>query len=63
MEKYNFLSDEEPSEQQLSEIMKEVAFEAKLMYEKSEKLFWQKHNDILNKLIQEFNDGIVDERY
>jgi signal recognition particle subunit SEC65 len=42
MEKgYRFLSESEPSDEQLSSIMKEVAVEAKRKADKSNKLFWK----------------------
>jgi hypothetical protein len=39
---YNFLSDKEPSDQQLHLLMLEVALEAKKKAEKADKLFWRK---------------------
>ena len=62
MKKYRFVSDEEPSDEDLSELMKEVAKEAKIKYELSEKLFWENHNKIIKDTIKAFSEKETNER-
>lgn len=45
---YSFLSDEEPTDEQLHLLMQEVAIEARKKAEKANKSFWLK----LNKMVK-----------
>jgi len=62
MKNYRFISDEEPSDEDLSELMQEVAKEARIKYELSEKFFWENHIKIIKDAIYEFSKEAKSER-
>ena len=62
MRYYRFISDEEPTDEDLSDLMKEVAIDARIKYESAEKLFWENHTKIVKETIKEFAEVVKSEK-
>lgn len=52
MNKYNFLYDSEPTDEQLQLIMKEVAIDVKEKAKEAEEKFWANHKKIIDDTIE-----------
>ena len=61
MEPYRFLSDEEPTDEQLKILMHEVAVEAKLRADISNKIFWEKLHETVKATQEAYSSTIQDQ--
>jgi hypothetical protein len=57
--RYNFSLDQEPSDEQLHQLMKEVAEEAKKRAIESDKLFYEQLNIIVNQTLIKNADNLL----
>ncbi|HPO62013.1 MAG TPA: hypothetical protein PK762_02890 [Candidatus Kapabacteria bacterium] len=55
MNKYNFLYDSEPTDEQLQMIMQEVAIDVKEKAKEAEAKFWANHKKIIYDTIEKEN--------
>lgn len=61
MKPYRFLSDEEPTDEQLETLMREVAIEAKIKADKYNKIFWEKLHETVKATQEAYSSTIQDQ--